>query len=176
MKLMTTNGRRAVAALLLTAFVTAMVAPAAEAGNRHKRHKGGHSRSSRVVVHSYPQRVIVRDHGVAPVIAFLGGLVIGASVAHASHPDEYAYYDPYCDTRYASLEIYTSHARRHHHHPRIVRVIHVSSGRCVDSYRYHDGHWYSRDRWDDRWDDGRGWDDGDRYDQERGWDDDRWDD
>jgi hypothetical protein len=158
----TTNGRRAVAALMLAALVTAMVAPAAEAGHRRYKHKHKRAKSRVVVVHEQPARVVVRESSVAPVIAFLGGLVIGASVAHASHPAEYSYYDPYCDTRYTSLEVYHTHFR-HHRHPRTVRVIHVASGRCVDTYRYHDGHWYGRDRWDSRWDDDDRWDDRDAY-------------
>ena len=140
---------RWMAGLLLAAILTATVAPAAQADHRrHRRYKWkGPVYTTQVVRHHGPGSVyVVRRSSAGPAIAgFLGGLFLGATLAHAA-PAGFAYYDPYCDERFVSLEIYRTHLHRHHH-PRIVRVIELDTGDCVHSYRYADGGWHD---WDDR--------------------------
>ena len=136
---------------LVTAMVLATVAPAAQAEHRrYSRYKGGCN--TRVVTRYYsPGSVyVVRRSSAGPAIAgFLGGLFLGATLAHAA-PDGFVYNDPYCDESFVSLEIYGAHLR-HHHHPRIVRVIERDSGDCVHTWLYRDGDWHD---WDPRdWDD-----------------------
>jgi hypothetical protein len=130
--------------VLLAAVVLAAVAPAAQADHRRdRRYKwAGPAYSTRVVTrhHSPGSVYIVRRSGAGPAIAgFLGGLFLGATLAHAA-PAGFSYYDPYCDERFVSLEVYGAHLH-HHHHPGIVRVIELDSGDCVRSYHYQDGDW-----------------------------------
>ena len=68
---------------------------------------------------------------------------------YAAPPEpEYYYYDPYCGERFSSLDSYGSHVCGHHH-PRIVQVISVDTGRCVHVYRYDHGRWEDQDGdWD----------------------------
>jgi hypothetical protein len=138
-------------AALVAAIVLATVAPAAEAGRRKVRYKGGdRSYHSRVVTrqHGSGSVYVVRRSSAGPAIAgFLGGLFLGATLAHAA-PAGYLYHDPYCDEHFVSLEIYRTHLRRHHH-PRVVRVLERDSGDCVRTYHYSDGDWRDRD-WDRR--------------------------
>ena len=139
-------------AALVAAIVLATVAPAAQADRRHRRYKGGYQ--TRVVhrQHGSGSVYIVRRSGAGPAIAgFLGGLFLGATLAHAA-PAGYLYHDPYCDESFVSLEIYRSHLHSHHH-PRVVRVLERDSGDCVRTYHYSDGDWRDGD-WD-----GREWDD-----------------
>lgn len=153
--------QRWIAATLAGVMVLGTVSPA-WAGNGKRRYKGPRVVETRIVRHAWHppvQRVVVRESSAAPVVAgILGGLILGAAIAHAgSPPPDYYYWDPYCERRFASLEVYRGHFGRHHH-PRVVRVIEVDSGRCAYSYRWHEGAWH-------RWDDGR-WDDRyDRYDR-----------
>ena len=141
---------RWMAGVLVFAMVTALVAPAAQADHwRGRRYKGAgpvfyprHYSSGSVY--------IVRRSSAGPAIAgFLGGLFLGATLAQAA-PAGFVYYDPYCDERFFSLEVYRSHLH-HYHHPRVVRVIERDSGECVHTYSYHDGGWYQAD--DRDWDD-----------------------
>jgi len=144
---------RWMAGLLLAALVMATVAPAAEADHRRSRRYKfrGPAYGTHVVTryHSPGSVYIVRRSSAGPAIAgFLGGLFLGATLAHAA-PDGFFYYDPYCDERFVSLEIYRTHLH-HHHHPRIVRVIERDSGDWVHTWRYRDGDWHE---WDERdWD------------------------
>ena len=141
-------------AALVAAIVLATVAPAAQADRRHRRYKGDRSYHTRVVTrqHGSGSVYIVRRSSAGPAIAgFLGGLFLGATLAHAA-PDGYLYHDPYCDQRFVSLEIYRSHLRQHHH-PRVIRVLERDSGECVNTWHYRDGDWRDGD-WD-----GRDWDD-----------------
>ena len=138
--------------VLLLAFVTATVVPVAEAGNRRDRRYKGRDASceTRVVTryHSPGSVYVVRRSNAGPAIAgFLGGLFLGATLAHAA-PNGFVYHDPYCDESFVSLEIYRSHLR-HHHHPRVVRVLERDSGHCVNTWHYRDGGWHDRDDWDD---------------------------
>ena len=143
-----TRHRRWVAGLLLAALVTATLAPAAEAHGRKRRYKIVHpAYHTRVITryHSPGSVYIVRRSSAGPAIAgFLGGLFLGATLAHAA-PAGFSYYDPYCDERFVSLEIYRAHLH-HHHHPRIVRVIALDTGDCAHTYRYQQGRW---DDWDE---------------------------
>ena len=147
--------RRWMIGVLLVAVLAATIAPAAQADRRYRRYKNARpSYSTRVVTRCQsPGSVyIVRRSGAGPAIAgFLGGLFLGATLAHAA-PAGFSYYDPYCDERFVSLEVYGTHLHRHHH-PRIVRVIELDSGDCVRSYRYQDGDWrdwHDEDRNEDR--------------------------
>ena len=161
--------KRWLASVLVAALSVAFLAPAADAGQRGRRYRGGGHRGGdycavRVVrqvyapartiryAHSPYSTYVVRRSSAGPVIAgFLGGLFLGAAIANAA-PAGYQYYDSYCHESFATLEIYHSHLR-YHHHPRIVRVIAADSGDCVHSYRYDDGAW-------EDWDDDEGdWDD-----------------
>jgi len=118
-----------------------------------------HGRRFKVVSAGYPvQRVIVREHSsAAPVIAgLIGGFILGAAVTANSQPVvvhdypayypqpvvvEYRYYDPYGGVWYDSLD----ECRFHHHHPAIVQVIDVRSGRHLRTLRFHDGSWHRFD-------------------------------
>lgn len=140
-------------AALVAAIVLATVAPAAQADRRHRRYKGDRH-YTRVVhrPHGSGSVYIVRRSSAGPAIAgFLGGLFLGATLAHAA-PAGYLYHDPYCDESFVSLEIYRSHLHRHHH-PRVVRVLERDSGECVNTWHYRDGDWRHGDG------DGRDWDD-----------------
>jgi hypothetical protein len=145
---------RWMAGLLLAALVMSSLAPAAQADHRRgPRYKwGGPVIRSRVATPycSNGSVYVVRRSSAGPAIAgFLGGLFLGATLAHAA-PAGFEYYDPYCDERFVSLEVYRTHLHRHQH-PRVVRVIEMDSGDCVHSYRYVDGGW--RDCDDEEWDD-----------------------
>jgi hypothetical protein len=140
---------RWIAGPLTAVLLVSAVAPAAHAGHdRGRRYKHEKSRYVHRVVtrcESPGSVYVVRRSSAGPAVAgFLGGLFLGATLAHAA-PAGYFYHDPYCDRRFASLEVYRSHLRRHHH-PRIVRVIDIDSGECVRTSRYHDGHW---EDWDE---------------------------
>jgi hypothetical protein len=148
-----TRHTRQMASLLLAATVMAAMAPAAQADHgRYRRYKNVEPAHVTRVVTRYqsPGSVyIVRRSGPGPAIAgFLGGLFLGATLAHAA-PAGFSYYDPYCDERFVSLEIYRAHLH-HHYHPRVVRVIALDTGDCVHTYRYQQGRWND---WDDEdWD------------------------
>jgi len=140
-------------AAMVAAIVLATIAPAAQAEHRRgRRYKGSNPSCNTQVVtryHSPGSVYVVRRSNAGPAIAgFLGGLFLGATLAHAA-PDGFVYYDSYCDDRFASLEGYRTHLRRHHH-PRIVRVLERDSGDCVHTLQYRDGDWHD---WDERdWD------------------------
>ncbi|MEK7329523.1 MAG: hypothetical protein AAB290_06025 [Candidatus Eisenbacteria bacterium] len=146
-----TRHTRWMAGLLLAAIVMATVAPAARADRGRRYKHAGPAHVTRVVTryHSPGSVYIVRRSSAGPAIAgFLGGLFLGATLAHAA-PAGFSYYDPYCDERFVSLEIYRAHLH-HHRHPRIVRVIELDTGDYVHTYRYQHGRW---DDWDDEdWD------------------------
>ena len=150
---------RGVRILLLAVFALVLAAPAADAGHRGRvRYKGHGPYVHRPrVVHTYAYRpVYVERYSCSgPAFAgFLGGLVLGAAISNASpvYEPDYAYYDPYCHERFASLDLYHGHFGRHHH-PRVVHVIEVDSGRHVDTRTWDDGRWVSRGDWDDEDDD-----------------------
>lgn len=135
--------KRVTAVLLVAALATAMLAPAAEAGRRHRR----------VVRHG---AVIERHSEAGAVFGFLGGLVLGAVIANAQQPqpacpreraygyDDYAYYDPYCRETFGSLDRYGYHLDRHRH-PRTAEVVDARSGRRLDTVRWYDGEWVGQD-------------------------------
>jgi hypothetical protein len=130
---------------LAAAILLAATAPAAQA-DHWRRYKGEPPRIA--PYHASGSVYIVRHSSAGPAIAgFLGGLFLGATLAHAA-PAGYAYYDPYCDEDFVSLEVYRAHLR-HHHHARIVRVIERDNGECVHSYNYYNGGWHD---WDGDWD------------------------
>ena len=139
--------------VLLAAFVMAAVAPAADASHRVRRYKGWDPACNTLVITRYqsPGSVyIVRRSSAGPAIAgFLGGLFLGATLAHAA-PDGFIYHDPYCDEDFVTLEIYRAHLH-HYHHPRVVRVLERDGGACVHTWRYQDGGWsdYDDRDWDD---------------------------
>ena len=151
--------RRWLAGPLAAALLIAAAAPAAYADHgRGKRYK--HEKHiSRHDEHEYRRAdhggsvYVVRSSSAGPAIAgFLGGLFLGATIAHAAPPAGYYYNDPYCHERFASLEIYRDHLY-HYHHPRIVQVVSIRSGDCVRTGRYDDGRWQDADGYGDpRWD------------------------
>ena len=140
---------RWMAGLLVVAMVTALVAPAAQADHRRGRRYKGPVYHSPVVYHPGSVYVVRRSSAGPAIAGFIGGLFLGATLAHAA-PAGFYYHDPYCDRRFVSLEVYRTHLHRHHH-PRVVRVVEYDTGACVHTYRYHDGDWRS---WHDGdWDD-----------------------
>ena len=157
------NLRRRVTSLVLAVFAVTALSPAAHAEHRWRRYKGEPSYGRPPVrhVHYAPRRVVYfeRHSDAVPLFAgLIGGLVIGSALAHASAPavePAYYYWDPWCHERFASLAIYRSHFY-HHHHPRVVRVISVETGDCMDTYCWHDGDWRSEPG--DGWDQDGGWD------------------
>lgn len=168
-----------IAAVVLASFSVSLAAPAAEAG-RHKGRRdkhGDHSYDSRGSDRGRGQcyrgssgasreRVIQvrRSSDALPALAgFIGGLVVGATLAVASERDvaysesqynrrnepDYGYYDPYCRESYGSLSSCSSHMRGCDH-PRVVQVIDRSSGECVDTYRWQrNAGWVNDDQWVD---------------------------
>lgn len=149
--------QRWMAGALLAALVTAVLAPAVQADHKKKRRYKYvvPVRETRGVTHYHSPRsvYVVRRSSAGPVIAgFLGGVFLGATLANAA-PAGFTYYDPYCDQRFVSLEVYGTHLHRHHH-PGIVRVIEVESGDCLHTYYWKEGKLKEWD--DDDWDD---WDD-----------------
>ena len=150
---------RTVSSMLLVALALAVAAPAAHAGHKkHKRHHRKHC-EVRVVEHvHHAPRVVVHDHyNGAAFAGFVGGLILGTVVSRAeaapvyyAPPVERYYYDPYCGERYSSFDACTPHFR-HSNHPRVVNVIDVRSGACVERYNYRDGYWRA-------WDTDRDWD------------------
>ena len=149
-----THNTRRMAAVLLAAIVVAGIAPAAHA-DHHVRYKDDGRRwehrgeGGRYYYRSPGATYTVRRSSAGPAIAgFLGGLFLGATLAHAA-PDGYTYYDPYCHESFATLEVYRTHLY-HYHHPRVVRVIEVDSGNYVRSYHYQHGRWDDVD--DNDWD------------------------
>jgi hypothetical protein len=138
-----------IAALLIAAVATAAVAPAAEAKHgKSRRYKG--YRYERVVSRDHGHRHYYRDRGssVGPALAgFVGGLALGVILSNTAERGYY-YRDPYCHDRFASLDAYYSHCRRHHH-PKVVQVINVNTGRCADTYRYDDGRWVDEDYYEE---------------------------
>jgi len=144
--------RRWLTGLVLAGFAVTALSPVAQADHRGRRDRGNPGYYPPPVVrHAYaPRRVVYyqRHSDAAPLFAgLIGGLVIGSALAHASEhayapaPDDY-YWDPYCHERFASLAIYRSHFR-YHHHPRVVRVISIETGSCVGGYHWYDGEWRS---------------------------------
>ena len=147
--------KRCIGGFALAAFAVAVLTPAAQADHgRSRRYKGmpGYGPPPVVTRHAgyAPYRVYSERHSsAAPLVAgLIGGFILGNAVAHAAPPvavhASYEYYDPYCREDFASLDLYRSHLYRHHH-PRIVRVIEIDDGACVDTYRWHDGGWRSYD-------------------------------
>jgi len=62
----------------------------------------------------------------------------------------YSYYDPYCGERFQSLDLCRAHYRGGCDHPRVVMMIDIRSGACVQRYRYSRGGWQDYD--DAGWD------------------------
>lgn len=195
-----THWHRATLVVLALAMSLALAAPAAEARSRarYKGNRGGGRVVERVVVREHrPVYVRRSSSSVGPVLGgFIGGLVVGALLSRpGQYHDGYAYEDPYCHERYASLDRYDDHCRSHRHE-RVAYVIETRSNRRVETCGWRDGGWHTgyrssgggsdqrvreRDRGgyydrDGRWcPDDRGNDSG-RYDERYRDRDDRWDD
>jgi len=140
---------RGAAIVLLVALVAVALAPAAEAGHRRVRYKGDgyyHRGSGVVRVVRRGPVFIERHSGAGPAIAgFIGGLVLGTVLSNAEPappPHAYGYYDPWCHERFVSLDAYGEHFCCHRH-PRVIQVVELRSGRCVDEYGWRDGEWRS---------------------------------
>lgn len=141
----------AITTLTLAALATAIVAPAAEAGRRYKRHDGPsrvhHPKRGHGPKHTRVVEVHRVSNGGAVLAGIIGGIALGAVLANAADdPPRHVYVDPYCDERYTSLDVYQTHCHRHDH-PKVVRVIEVGSGRCVSTYRYREGRWCEAPEW-----------------------------
>lgn len=144
--------RSLMAVMLIAAMATSALAPLAEASHRQVRRVRGPVVERRVVVRSVAPRV-VRYHRHAPyarytvwrsphgpaIAGFLGGLFLGATLAHAA-PAGYAYWDPYCHESFVSLDLYYSHSLRHRHDHQVY-VVEVPRG-------YHEGDFHYCDRCD----------------------------
>lgn len=55
---------------------------------------------------------------------------------------DYSYNDPYCEVRFSSFDECRAHERGCNH-PRVIQVIAMDGGGCVDTYRYRDGGWHN---------------------------------
>jgi hypothetical protein len=148
------NGNRIpktwIAGVMLAVLAVSLAAPAAEArqGGKSRRYKDrDYAVAPWAAAHGgAPARVfeLHRSSSAGPAIAgFIGGLALGAVLSRAPRPD-YGYYDPYCREHFASLGLYHSHLRGCRH-PRVVRVIEISSGECVHTYCWQRGGWVDRD-------------------------------
>jgi hypothetical protein len=129
--------QRLVAGGLLVTMLATSLATAAGADPRGYRRDRPTYRT-RVVYRDYHPAstyVVRRSSSAGPVVAgFLGGLFLGAVLANAA-PAGYAYYDPYCHERFASLSVYRAHSARFHH-AGVVRVVAIDGGSCAGTYRY----------------------------------------
>jgi hypothetical protein len=181
-----TRHNRWIAVTALAAVLAAGIAPAASADSRKKRPR--RDREVRVVYRDYRPTstyIVRRSNSAGPAIAgFLGGLFLGAALAHAA-PVGYVYEDPYCGQRFHSLDVYHRHFVRHRH-PGVIHVVALDRGDHVRSYRYTSGRWKAWDDhgYDPRRGDHRAWErerqferryrDWERdQDRNREWDDDR---
>lgn len=155
------SSRRWNTALVLAAMAVAVLSPAAQADHGHgRRYQGVPGHGPARVAHQFghaPRAVYTERHSsAAPLIAgLIGGFVLGSAVAHSAPPvvvhASYGYYDPYCDEQFSSLDAYRGHLY-YHRHPRVVRVIELDNGSCVDSYHWREGGWRSEhdeEDWDD---------------------------
>lgn len=164
---------RLIAGALIATFAISALAPAAHAG-RGRGHEHKYRRYERaafpVRVYRAPVRVVEyrRGSGGGSTLAgFLGGIAVGAIItsaaqshagtrgacaqpAYCAEPEvRYSFEDPFCRERFASLDLYLSHAQRHCHHALVAQVIDNRDGDCVDVVRFACGRWDSCDR-DDR--------------------------
>ena len=157
---------RGLGVLLLATAAAVTLVPAAQAGHAYGRvrYKGpGRVLGGPGIVRVVERRPIFseRHSDVGPAfVGFLGGLVLGSVLSNAHPapppPPVYGYYDPYCREDFPSLESYERHLDWHRH-PRLIEVVEVRSGRCVDTDEWRDGRWESQRYATDREDEGRGY-------------------
>ncbi len=146
------NTGRWVSRLALVSFALAALSPAAQAGLGSRRYKDVPAYDPPPAarhVHYAPQRVVYleRHSDAAPLFAgLIGGIVLGSilsqSRAPASVEPAYYYWDPWSHERYAALPGYGSRCY-YRQHPRVLRVVSVETGQCVDTVRWCDGGWRS---------------------------------
>jgi hypothetical protein len=175
----TIRTHRWITVTVLAAVLLAGLSSAAGAHSGKRRGRGDQVR----VIHRDDRPastyIVRRSSGAGPAIAgFLGGLFLGAALAHAA-PAGYVYEDPYCGHRFHSLEVYHAHFVRHRH-PGVIHVVALDHGDYVHSYRYTSGRWRA---WDDHgyaprrghWcDEHRAWERERHFERrERDWEDDR---
>jgi hypothetical protein len=147
--------RRWTTGILLAAFATAALSPAAEAAHRRYKDVGNSCPPPASYGHYAPRRVVYveRHSDAAPLFAgLIGGLVLGSVLAQNSAPvhavaPAYYYWDPYSHVRYEALPVYDSRYC-YHEHPRVLRVISVATGDCMGTYHWYRGDWHARD-WDE---------------------------
>lgn len=101
-----------------------------ERADRGPRYDRGHARLDYGPGPGYGYRT---RHAGRPRVAF------GVRIA-AVAPAGYAYFDPYCDRRFRTLDVYARHLHRHRH-PHIVHVVDEDCGVRVASYRRGGGTW-----------------------------------
>jgi hypothetical protein len=135
---------RGFVALMAIVMIAGSVSPADAGGWKNRKHR----RHEKVVVYR-PAPVVVHrhSHNGDALAGFIGGVVVGtvlASTAHAEPAPSHYYYDPYCGTRYSSFDVSRAHFA-HCSHPQVIQVVEYGSGRCVDTYRWHHGHWHDGD-------------------------------
>jgi hypothetical protein len=150
--------KRLMTGTLIASLSIASIAPAAYAGQGWG-HAKKYRRFERVTYCPTPVRVVERVHtsnGAPALAGFIGGLAVGAIIASQTpvvvagpppvcvEPASY-YEDAYCGARYSSLDSYLCRSGPHPYHPRIVRVVSVRTGECVQVVRYIDGRWYDWD-------------------------------
>ena len=148
---------------LMLIAILAFAAVATQTSAAHAGHAYGHVRYKGAdrdwrTAHDERGQVVVRESSAGPAIAGLvGGFLLGQAFGHghANHvmvhdcppPPRYRYYDPYDDEYYSSLDDCPS-GYYAHHRARYVRVIEVSSGRCVGAMQWCDGDWRDCDERD----------------------------
>ena len=140
----------------VAALAASLASPAAADHGRRYKGQGG-DRGARVVQHvhatpgwgfAYSSR---GSRGAPALASFIGGLVLGNALAHATTtPRAYCppaaadyYFDPYCHERFSSLEAYGDHLDNCCH-PAWVQVIDGNSDRCVGESYWQDGRWRNR--------------------------------
>jgi hypothetical protein len=142
--------RRTIAVLMLSLVTLSSLAPAAMADRGgYPRHGNGgpHGREFRYQGWGRAPVIVERHSDAGPVIAGLvGGLLLGAVLSHqqpAVHV-HYSYWDPYDNAGFATLGECQDFIWRHDH-PRVIRVIDDSDGRCVRTLYWRHGGWSDDD-------------------------------
>jgi len=143
------------AGLLLAAIAITALSPAAEAA--HRRYKDAGYYNPPPASYGYaPRRVVYieRHSDAAPLFAgLIGGIVLGTVLAQNSAPAHavvpaYYYWDPYDHVRYEALPA-CGPRTCDYGRPRVLRVISLETGNCVDTVHWYHGGWHGERDWDD---------------------------
>ncbi len=144
--------QRTIAVLMLSVITLGSLAPVALAdrgGIPHWRNNGPRGREIRYAPQGWSGGpVFVQRHSDAgPVLAgVVGGLILGAMLSHAQPAVQvhYSYWDPYGNAGFATFGECQDFIWRHDH-PRVIRVIDDSDGRCVRTLYWRHGGWSDDD-------------------------------